>query len=205
MIKKIASLGLLALMAVAPSFAQKMKPVRQSYGANILRFSPISALDIGVGFGLSYERLLGAEKMVGVILPVHLILEDNWNSNNNNTNYNSYFYFTPGLKVYPFGQRRITYAVGPSLMLGYGGGKNWISNDPWGGQELFSKTVFRLGILVNNYINFQLTQNFNLGLEAGLGMKYIDNTKYKSNMSSWTEKDGFDITGEFQLTLGYRF
>lgn len=205
--KKIISICLAATLACSPAFAQKANHKKLGYDNNILRFVPIAAMDIGTGFGISYERIL-ADGSVGLIIPVHLILEnsENWNNGSNNVHYNSYVYFTPGLKVYPFGQRRITYAVGPSLMLGYGGGNEWRStNDPWGSTVLTEKTVFRLGFLVNNYINFQVTQKFNLGMEAGIGMRYIDHVNYKSPGYSLSETQGFDITGQFQLTLGYRF
>lgn len=207
--KKILTICIAASLACAPAFAQKSKnnSNKLAYGNNIFRIAPIAAMDIGVGFGISYERIFG-EGTVGFILPVNWLLEntENWNNGMNNQQYNSYVYFTPGLKVYPFGQRRVTYGVGPSLMIGYGGGKEWRTvNDPWSSSELTDKTIFRLGLLVNNYINFQLTNDFNLGLEAGLGMRYIDKTTYKGPRIDYTENRGFDVTGQFQLTLGYRF
>lgn len=205
--KKILTICIAATLACSPAFAQKVNHNKFNYNSNILRFAPIAIIDIGPGFGISYEKIFG-EGSVGIIIPVHLLIEntDNWNSGSSEQQYNSYVYFTPGLKVYPFGQRRVTYGVGPSLMVGYGGGQEWRTvNDPWSSSELTEKTVFRLGFLVNNYINFQLTQSFNLGLEAGLGMKYIDRVTYKSARIDITERKGFDVTGQFQLTLGYRF
>lgn len=177
------------------------------YGANILRISPLTVMDIGVGFGLSYERILDKQGMVGLILPVHLLLENNndgfFNGNSYEEFTNTYVYFTPGLKIYPFGQRRVTYAVGPNLMLGYGGGKQWdySRNIP----EQIDVTKFRLGMMVNNYVNFQLGPSFNLGLELGLGVRYLDRETRDLPLGSISHNNGIEATGQFSMTLGYRF
>lgn len=205
--KKIITICIAATLACSSAFAQKSNQNKFIYDNNILRIAPIAAMDIGAGFGISYERILG-DGTVGLILPVNLLLQNNndYNNGSNNQQYYTYVYFTPGLKIYPFGQRRITYAVGPSLMLGYGGGKDWTqSNYPFGAYEQTQKTLFRLGFLVNNYLNFQLTRKFNIGMEAGIGMKYIDHVNYSGPSINYSENNGFDLTGQFQLTLGYRF
>jgi hypothetical protein len=214
MFKKITALSLLAFLACSTAFAQAKEQRHPEYGPNIIRFAPLAVLDIGVGVGFSYERFLGKDKMVGVVLPFYLILqnkEDLYGGYpNQDQNYNTYGYFAPGIKIYPFGQRRVTYAIGPNLMLGYGGGKQWsYTNDIHGNtypSSSYTTTIFRLGILVNNYINFQITPNFNLGLTGGLGIRYIDHQKKEYEMGgSATVNNGFDVTGQFALTLGYRF
>lgn len=181
-----------------------------NYGANILRLSPITAMDIGVGFGLSYERILDRQGMVGLVLPVHLILEndgdDFLNGNGDWDNTHAYVYFTPGLKIYPFGQRKVTYAVGPNLMLGYGGGKEWYYDGYY--SQRVDVTRLRLGMLVNNYVNFQLGPSFNLGLELGLGVRYLDRetVDYPTfPYSNTTRNNGIEATGQFSMTLGFRF
>lgn len=187
-----------------------------NYGSNILRLAPITAMDIGVGFGLSYERIFGQEQMIGIIIPASLILQnkDGYNpmngTYNNDVRYNAYFYFTPGLKIYPFGQRRVTYAVGPSLMFMYGGGKEWTSEyDMLTGATIYRESEIsrtRFGMLVNNYVNFQITPSFNLGLELGLGMRYYDKETHTNTFYNYGDyNNGFDVTGQFSMTLGYRF
>jgi hypothetical protein len=237
MIRKFVTLTLLATLTLNFAFAQgrdyrreraelarqekeekrQMRSERMSapsidYGTNILRLSPITAMDIGVGFGLSYEKIFGKDQMIGLILPVYLMLEsrDNYDpfygggSGYDNGN-NAYFYFNPGLKIYPFGQRRVTYAVGPSLMFGYGGGTEWIYNGYY--QEQQDITKLRMGMMVNNYVNFQITRGFNLGIEAGIGARYIDRETIDrpGYYYSQTYNNGINITGSFSLTLGYRF
>lgn len=181
------------------------------YGANILRVTPITVMDIGAGFGLSYEHLFGREQMVGITLPVSLILEDRGNgyfSSGNNGNPSpteTYLYFTPGLKIYPFGQRKITYALGPSLMLGYGGGKEWRYGNATGKPVDVRRT--RFAVIANNYVNFNFTKSFSLGLEAGAGIRYMDRERLsvpdiynRKNLSN-----GMGVTGQVSLTIGFRF
>lgn len=187
--------------------------IKMNYGSNVLRVAPISAMDLGVGFGISYERILGPEQKVGVILPLYLVLEDKQifdpTGTRNGAQYNSYFFFNPGVKIYPFGQRKVTYAVGPSLMFAHGGGKEWqtdyepVINTPIYKEVDIRKT--RIGMLVNNYVNFQITRDFNLGLEAGLGMLYYD--RERREFSGYTNyyNNGFNVTGQFSMTFGFRF
>lgn len=187
---------------------------RISYGTNIVRVSPLTVMDVGVGFGLSYEKIFGQEGMVGLVLPVYLMLEDQNNFDpfynqyyNDDTRYSTYVFFNPGLKIYPFGQRRVTYAVGPSLLLGYGSGSEWRYDNALVYQEKVDVTKLRIGMLVNNYVSFNITKGFNLGLEAGIGVRYIDRETYDSPTlyHSRTYNNGINVTGNFSLTLGFRF
>lgn len=239
MFRKIVTLTLLASITVNFAFAQgrdyrreraelarqekeerrQMRAERSSgpsmdYGTNILRLSPITAMDIGVGFGLSYEKIFGKDQMVGLILPVYLMLESQndydpffGNGSNYDNGNNAYFYFNPGLKIYPFGQRRVTYAVGPSLMFGYGGGTEWIYNGNGTVYEQQDITKLRMGMMVNNYVNFQISKGFNLGIEVGIGARYIDRETIDrpNNPYTQTYNNGINVTGSFSLTLGYRF
>lgn len=173
--------------------------------SNFLRVSPLTALDIGVGFGASYERILGQEKVIGLILPTYLILENNGYSSGR---INSYIYFNPGIKVYPFGQRKVTYAIGPNLMLGYGGGRHDVLDMNTGTYLNNGKiTRLRIGMLVNNYVNFNITPSFNLGVEAGLGVRYLDRQTIHNETlnTSTTYYNGLEVTGIFSMTLGFRF
>lgn len=216
MIGKISTFTLITVITSTTSFAQpidKQQREKQApntggnYGANLITVSPFIAMDYGVGVGLSYERLFGAYKKIGVILPVSLMLDG---SNSPGYRYatsdlDASIYFTPGLKIYPFGQQRLTYAVGPSLMVNYG--KR--SSVPASGFPVEGAKVswLRLGIMVANYLNFQVTRSFNLGLEMGLGLRYLDRQIYTEPNRDVPLKLQGDMkpTGRFALSLGFRF
>lgn len=182
-------------------------------GANIIRIAPLTAMDIGYGFGLSYERLFGKDKKIGLILPFSFLLEKRSGGSDGTRRNNNYFYFTPGVKIYPFGQRRITYAVGPSLMFGYGENPDhygYFFQNGTMGEEDIELRKFRMGFMVNNYISFQITKALNIGFEGGIGMRYLDREYFQSSSSFWgSEKvqfrNGFNITGQFSMTLGLKF
>lgn len=237
MIKKIAAITFIATLAVSSAFAQRrdfrkeraelareereerrrdrVEPLKLNYGSNIIRVSPFTAMDVGVGFGLSYEKLFGKDQMVGLVLPLHLMFGVNDGNFGTGYGYNSdatkaYGYFTPGLKIYPFGQRKVTYAVGPTLMFGYGGGKEWRYNYGISGpgyEEYVDVTKLRVGLLVSNYLNFNISESFNIGLEAGVGVRYLDRETISGSsfMQNGTYSQGINPTGNFSLTLGYRF
>jgi len=215
MIRKTVAAALWMLSAA--TFASAQSPETQeehAYGSNTIRIAPITAMDAGVGFGLSYERILGKDQMIGLVLPVSMILENKQHNDlgsmYNTARYNTYVYFTPGLKIYPMGQRRVTYAVGPSLLLAWGGGNQWQYRSDLTGTYLedVKMTRLRLGMLVTNYVNFQISRSFNLGLEGALGVRYYDRTSYSGPASyagNGEFSNGFDITGQFSLSFGYRF
>lgn len=222
MIKKIAIVMLLMTSVTVSSVVAQINgnlPAQNSaihYGSNILRLNPITAMDIGVGFGLSYEKILGSEQKVGLIFPVSMIIQNKENfdylaGSYNNARYNTYVYFTPGVKIYPFGQRKVTYAVGPNLMFAYGGGNEYqYRTDAYGGAYLdnVKSTRVRLGLLANNYVNFQITRSFNIGLEGGLGLRYYDKQTFSGSAfyaGNGDISNGFDISGQFSVSLGLRF
>lgn len=178
------------------------------FGANLINFSPFKALDSGAGLGISYERIIDKQGYFGIILPLTLTLPDNYTSSfsYDSRSGNEVFYFSPGLKIYPAGQRRVTYAVGPNLFTGFG--HRWVYNnfyDPKTGSYTNTEgraKIFRFGLMVNNYINFQITPKFQLGLNAGLGSRYIENEKY---LNINNRMRGIELTGEFMFNLGLRF
>jgi hypothetical protein len=197
---------------IAEKEERKMRSLKESsnYGSNFIRLAPFRVLDIGgIGFGLEYERLFGHENMLGIVLPFTVMLEEeynSWNAVDNNIRYNPSFYFNPGLKIYPFGQRKVTYAVGPSLMFGYGKSDEWtwVSSDPWGSTGYYTeveKSRFNFGMIVMNYVNFQITPSFSLGFDAGLGIRYLSHQK----KAGYTYNNGIEPTGQVSLTLGFRF
>lgn len=178
------------------------------YGRNIITISPFKALDSGPGLGFSYERTLGENQNIGIILPVSFIFHD-FNGYNptigSNTNYLTNFYFSPGVKIYPFGQRKVTYAVGPNIMTGFvkDNYSEYIYTSGGGYNVTRENNRFRMGLMVNNYLNFQITSNINLGINGGLGTRYIDSSS--SSSSFFYSNDRMRVIGEFAFNFGFRF
>jgi hypothetical protein len=176
-------------------------------GGNMINISPFKALDSGPGFGVSYEVLLDKKGYFGLLLPLTITIPGTYSYMDvSDTNGSFMFYVSPGLKIYPFGQRKVTYAVGPSLF--FGRGERWDNSgtyDPTTGTYINggrSNTMTRMGLIVNNYVNFQVTPKFQIGLNGGLGSRFVDREAYSSRIS-YTR--GLQITGEFNFSLGFRF
>jgi hypothetical protein len=189
---------------------KKEEPARRSYGTdygrNILTISPFKALDSGPGLGFSYERLVGENQYVGIILPVAFIFKEYsvYSSSIDLSNhYYTNLYMSPGVKIYPFGQRKVTYAVGPNIMLGFNKDRDsrYVPTGTTGYYDYEERNSFRLGLIINNYLNFQITSKINLGLNGGLGMRYLDRASSSSNYYN----DGMRVTGEFAFNFGFRF
>ncbi|WP_159470579.1 hypothetical protein [Dyadobacter sp. 3J3] len=193
---------------VARGASEIKRPSNSQSGENIILLSPFKALDSGPGLGISYERLLGENQYVGVVVPVSFMFNSeyyyNTYSGSNQKHYTN-FYVSPGVKFYPFGQRKVTYAVGPNVMIGFTKKLNsQYIYDNNGGQSTIILTPvksFRLGLIVNNYLNFQITSRINLGINGGLGVRYFD----KQQTSNINYSDGMQITAEFAFNFGFRF
>ncbi|WP_353721405.1 hypothetical protein [Dyadobacter sp. 676] len=180
----------------------------EEFGKNKIDVSPFKALDSGPGFGISYERILGKNGYFGLLLPFTITVADSYYfpMGSENSNNEEMYYFSPSLKVYPFGQKRVTYAVGPTLYAGMGKRwNNYTDYDP--ATQVYTsreeeRERFRMGMIVNNYVNFQITKHFQIGLNAGVGPRYIDREKFGSKVY---KTRGMEITGEFNFNLGFRF
>lgn len=181
---------------------------------NFARIYPFAVMDVGLGVGTSYERLFGGKKNFGLILPGFLILEGNSNQTsmtNDNKNYDAYFYFAPGFKFYPKGHKKVTYAFGPSLMFGFCNSKFETAGTSSTGESTTATVKYarkRFGILANNYVTLEFGKYFDIGLEGGLGVCYFDRESYNGPEfypSDPAKNKGIDITGQFSLSIGYKF
>ncbi|HTO15716.1 MAG TPA: hypothetical protein VLZ83_08090 [Edaphocola sp.] len=194
---KIIAIGLLAL---GLSLNAKADGQDGDWGRDNIKFYPLNAFTYGgVGFGLSYERIVDKKGLIGIQLPVHLGLSSGYNSN---SNYDATFMFNPGLKIYPWGQRKTTYALGTSLFMT--SGKE--TRESWGGGPTTIMTnynTFSTGIMINQYLQFNITENINLGFEFGAGPSYINTRKDVANNTTFS--DGIDGMVLFGFHFGYRF
>lgn len=179
----------------------------EALGKNKIDISPFKALDSGPGFGISYERILDKRGHFGLLLPFTMTIpEDYYLPIIGEDSDEQMYYFSPSLKVYPFGQKRVTYAVGPTFLTGIG--NRWeysYDYDPKTGVTTSNEEErkrLRMGLIINNYVNFQITQHFQIGLNAGVGPRYVDREKYRSTI--YRDRH-MGISGEFNFSLGFRF
>lgn len=189
------------------SGAEIMNP---EYGDQMIRFYPLSVFETkGVGVAISYEKLLTEEKKIGLHLPVYLMVGNGDAYAGQDREYrilNYYGYFAPGIKFYPKGQKEINYAVGPSAFIGWGGGQEWrIDHQNFGTYRLMDKSLFQLGMHVNNYLNFQITKSVNFGAELGLGVLYVERYKYKAAQIQEVYNDRVRLSVQIGFSFGYRF
>lgn len=206
--KSIFTLLLSCTMLAAPTLhAADNTATQKENGKNIIRFAPIALFDVGVGMGLSYERFIEKSYKISVVIPIDYLFasfENNGGYYSDESNKTSYFYFAPGLKFYPSSaNKKVTYAIGPNLYLGYGQGRDWIyqGNTGYYAYEDYNNT--RFGILATNYLDINITPSFNLGFSLAVGIRYSSNYNYDNY--SMTYDQGVSPVAQFKFTMGYRF
>lgn len=212
MFKSFVFLNVFLALFCLSSFGQgsRNEVLNPTYGDHIVRFYPLSVFETkGVGIAISYEMLLTEEKKIGLHLPLYLMIGNGDSYAGQDREYrilNYYGYFAPGIKFYPSGQKEITYAIGPSAFIGWGGGQEWrIDNQNFGTYRLMDKSLIQLGMHVNNYLNFQITKSVNFGAELGLGVLYVERYKYKADQIQDIYNNRVRLSVQLGFSFGYRF
>ena len=202
---KTITLALIGAGALMCTDAAAGRPValsqqpKAAYGPNIIRFTPVTVFDNSVGVGISYERILDKDGKIGIHIPVYAGLNTNNSYYNGWGGYDTYanysLFLNPGVKFYPAGQRKVTYALGASLFTMLG------DNDYYDGNIYEKESYLKAGIMINNSVHFNITPKFNLGLELGVGPSYI-NQYHRANV---TYNDGIGVSAQFGFHMGFRF
>ncbi|HTB51978.1 MAG TPA: hypothetical protein VK718_04315 [Ferruginibacter sp.] len=198
------------------------------FGKNILSFafiqvSEITGMNTGStdnafpGIGIHYEHMLNDAGTWSFYLPATLSF---YNISNGDDYYDysthAFFYMYPGVKFYPLGsKRRISYSVGPSLAIGFGrryfaeGQYSFTDSTDVYSYATASKPVLKLGLMINNGLNFMLGKHLYLGAELGLGVTFYNNDynedhSFDYNVSNNKNHAGTPIV-QFNAKFGYRF
>lgn len=186
---------------------------------NMVSLHPLAAMDIGIGVGAGYERIFGAKHNFGLVLPVFIVFDNKTaaestnvtNNNESGNKFDNYFYFAPGFKFYPSGHNKITYAVGPSFIFGFANSKfDVVSLDNYG-QETIATVKYarkRFGVLINNYVSYDIAKSLYIGLDGGIGLSYFDKASYsgaESYAGLGSIRKGVDVAGQFSFSIGYKF
>ncbi|MBP6334802.1 MAG: hypothetical protein KA444_04955 [Bacteroidia bacterium] len=190
--------------------ASAQKPAETSgYGKNIISFSPIQITainpinderDADVCVNFSYERISENEAF-GFKLPVSFSLKD------------PYYYIMPVLKIYPFKQGVVKYAIGPQFYFGFGEIERRFSsyNYPYTPDTTINVNKTQVGFMINHSLNFSIMQNFYMGIEASLGINYYDSNKDEDyQLDSYYYPDNYNDSQFYPafhmgFAMGYRF
>lgn len=160
---------------------------------SVLAVAPMQVTEAGLGTSVSYERAIDKDGIVSYIIPAIVAFSDN-SISGGEYKYTPMFYVDPGIKFYPTScYGKIKYALGPSLVVGYGRQMNTASlvyDD-----RIYDK--FILGVMITNSVNFNLTRHLYMALGFGMGFTYI-------NQYNGVGK-GANGTTEAALKMGYRF
>lgn len=183
---------LILLFGALPAFSQDE--------TNALRFSPVGVNEIGTTVGISYEKYLSKDSRLSLIFPLDVVFRQHerlWSSDDRTSP--AYFYFTPGFKFYPASKERpVKYAIGSNLVLGSGDRYYYNSSLNSGGtwQNNYERANnTRIGVMVTNYVNFDISRKFTMGINLGFGLLYVDKSTFKQN----------DIGGTVQLNTNFGF
>lgn len=178
---------------------------------NIITLSPLKAIDLGMGYGISYERQLGDKKIVSLVLPFTVIFPENYDYyySHNSDRKNFGYYFSPGIKIYPFGQKKVRYAMGTNFVLGHTYFWDYeYDNSKYSYYIDHKKAKTRVGLSINNSIDFQITRHFQIGINAGIGRIFHTKYKFFSGDANYI-KDAYDyddnFMGEMAFNFAYRF
>lgn len=185
--KKLITSTFLFLAGIAPAFSQEP--------SNAIRFSPIGVNEVGTTVGISYEKFLTQNSKLSLVFPLDVVFRQHeryWG--NDYTTSPAYFYFTPGFKFYPASTiRPVKYAIGSNLVLGAGDRYYYNSSSSSYTYDRANNT--RIGVMVINYVNFDISRKFTMGINLGFGLLYVDKSDYKPN----------DIGGTVQLSTNFGF
>lgn len=185
----------LIFMGSFNSFAQDATILKNNL--NVIPISTFSTFNWGVG--VSYERLIGFKGKFGVNFPVFLAFQnDGFNVDAGEKNSNR-IQLNPGIRYYPLRKKIMTYGVGVSYYYIKGKTEYWDLYTP--GEHIY--TMVQAGPMLNNYIGFNINKRFNIGMEFGIGLNIVNETKALSTGSRW--QGPHEVMSQTNFHIGYRF
>lgn len=188
---------------------RKLPPYEGGKFRNTIRIYPLTNFDAYLGGGISFERQLDANGNISFILPFYFgvgtssspfVPEPYFLQNGENNT--SALFINPGIKLYPGGQGRVTYAIGVSAFMATGTVYvHTLTNPTYGFYE--KQSIVKAGLLVNNYLQFNVSNHVNFGMELGVGPSYLNRVTYE--IPSATVNYGIKFFGQAAFHIGYKF
>jgi len=144
-------------------------------------------------FAFSYEHISKNGK-----ISFYIPLSIGYGDSDGPKNYTDLGFTGFGIRLFPTGQHRVTYFLGPEIQFGIG--EDYVNDyDPYSGYYNYSKTKqFYYGRFhINNGISYSPVLNLKLSALFGLGIRYYDlKDSYDSGMQS---------SAYFTISMGYTF
>lgn len=171
---------------------------KTGYGRNIISYHLFDF--IYQDFSMSYE-LISKNGKLGYKIPVAIGFGNT--DREGPRLFTNTFYSGFGLNAYIFGQKMVSYFMGPEIHVGLGKDDyyhyyyDWEDNTDMSYDEELEFVYGRL--LINNGIAFSPIHNFRLAAVIGLGVRYYDTGK------EYYDDDGFRSTAYFTFSMGLRF
>ncbi len=178
--------------------SKKMK--KTGYGRNIMSYHIFDF--VYQDFSMSYERISKSGKL-GYKVPIAIGF--NTDRDNGPRLYNNMLYSGFGLNVYIFGQKMVSYFMGPEVHVGIGKEEYYYyyedQVEPYYTYGEYRSEEFIYGrLLINNGISISPVYNFRLAAVMGLGVRY-----YELEKEEYNSDDGFKSTAYFTFSMGFRF
>lgn len=195
------------LLTCFSATARKMSPPLRM---NSLRIAPLTTFYDGTGGGLSYGRILDKTGRWELNIPVYIGLRTSGQGYYNGITYgsdaNNYaILFSPGVRYYVLRKPRFNYGIGIALFGATGSDDfrvyDW--NNPTSSYELMKGSMYRMGMLVQNSFDFNITDRMFIGAEIGLGPSYINHTKNKT--TGYSRTTWFEFMPQATFNIGFRF
>lgn len=187
------------LVTTKQSVAAEAKlELTQNFARNIIKYH---LFDVVYGdFTFSYERILSSGT-IGIVIPVGLGYAYNTDYFSSSEIVKNMFYSGIGVYVYPTGQGKWRYFLGPNVRVGYGKQNYWMTYWDENGNYLYDDEETAEGIytkfMVDNGVVFTPVRNLSLSAVVGVGVRYFPQAFYSY--------DAFLPTGTFMVNIGYRF
>ena len=161
----------------------------KNYGKNIIGFNYLE-FGILLNVNFSYERIM-AEGFLGICVSGAYSTQTYYSPHLVNAVYYYTERFMLDINIYPAGQHRASYFIGPSL--GYG---SYITENPNQGQDDYDHNFSTF--LLNNGVVLSITPNFALSGKVGLGVvRSFDSGGQYSGIEVSIPLFGFNIAGRF--------
>lgn len=178
----------------------------KSYPRNNFKIIPVATFDLyytayDYSYGICYERFIDRDQKCSWNVPVYL-----GRGNFGGASYGSELAFkdmlkiNPGIKFYPFGQKRLTYGIGLSLF--YVTGK--VIETYYGYSYPDHYRLNQFGLMLQNSLSYNVSKRINLNLEIGYGPSIYNQYKNTKQSSDHYNEQILSMR-HAHLCIGYRF